>query len=62
MKKREELLKKLERILALYRNPTTPGEKEAAARAVQRIQERLASLRHYEPTIREYKFPVFTKH
>jgi hypothetical protein len=62
MKKYEEILRKLERVYALYQRTGNEGEREAAARAVHRLQRRLANLQKYdEPEIREYKQQVFSK-
>jgi RNA polymerase-interacting CarD/CdnL/TRCF family regulator len=62
MKKHEEILRKLERVYALYQRTGSAGEKEAAARAVQRLQRRLANLQKYdEPEIQEYKHQIFVK-
>lgn len=45
----QALLGKLRRIEALYAGATTPGEREAARSAMQRIIDRLATLRRTEP-------------
>jgi hypothetical protein len=53
----ERLIEKLRRIEALYSRPGTPGEKEAAAEAMQRIRERLRQVEKIDPPV-EYKFIV----
>ncbi len=59
---REELTRKLERIEALYHRPGTPGEKQAAAIALNRLRSRLAALNLYQKKeIKEYVFTVFTQ-
>ena len=52
-----ELLEKLGKIERLYAGATTPGEKEAAADAIQRIQRRLKQTVGAERAI-EYKFTL----
>ena len=60
--KRKALLEKLRRVEALYRNPGSQGEREAAAHAIRRIQEKLQALQKYSQlTVKEYEFVVFTK-
>lgn len=55
-------MRKLSLVEALYRNPGSPGEREAAAQAIRRIQEKLYNLKKYsQMTVREYEFAVFTK-
>lgn len=44
----QELLEKLRKIERLFAGATTPGEKEAAADAMRRIQDRLRDLTHRE--------------
>ena len=57
---REELKRKLERIEALYRRPGSPGEKQAAAVALNRLRGRLAAVDSYRKVeIKEYVFKVF---
>lgn len=52
-----ELLEKLRKIERLYAGAATPGEKEAAADAMRRIQQRLKKTEKAErPT--EYKFTL----
>lgn len=57
-----ELLRKIERIQALYARPGSEGEKRAAAAAIQRLQVKLHQLRTYAPrTPVKYEFQVFKK-
>lgn len=51
------LLEKLRRIEALHASPGTPGEEEAAAKARQRILERLEALRETDPVV-EMRFSL----
>ncbi len=51
------LIEKLLAIQALYAGATTPGEREAARRAGERIRERLRGLRAEDPPI-EYRFSM----
>jgi hypothetical protein len=51
------LIEKLRRIEALHAGATTPGERDAAANARQRILARLAELAASDPPI-EYKFSL----
>ena len=54
-----ELLEKLRKIERLFAGATTPGEKEAAADAMRRIQARLGELTREEGTRPgEYKFTL----
>jgi len=54
-----ELLEKLRKIERLFAGATTPGEKEAAADAMRRIQARLRELTREEGTRPgEYKFTL----
>jgi hypothetical protein len=56
----EDLQRKIERIEALYRRPGTPGEKQAAAIALNRLRGRLHALETYRKVeIKEYAFTVF---
>ena len=58
----KKLLEKLRRVENLYRNPGSQGEREAAASAIRRIQERLQALQKYSHlTVKPYEFVVFTK-
>ncbi|MFM7604819.1 MAG: hypothetical protein ACKO8Z_06425 [Prosthecobacter sp.] len=52
-----ELLEKLRKIERLYAGAATPGEKEAAADAMRRIQQRLKKTEEAERPI-EYKFTL----
>ncbi len=52
-----ELLEKLRKIERLYAGAATPGEKEAAADAMRRIQQRLRATTSAEKAI-EYKFTL----
>ncbi len=60
-KAKAELKRKLERIEALYRRPGTPGEKQAAAIAMNRLKSRLHALEAYSKLeIKEYEYTLFT--
>ena len=60
-KKQGELKKKLERMEALYARPGSPGEKQAAAIAINRLKSRLQALAVYQKIqVREYTFQIFT--
>lgn len=52
-----DLLDKLQKIERLFAGATTPGEKEAAADAIARIQKRLREVERVEPAI-EYRFSL----
>ena len=52
-----KLREKLRRIEALFSGATTPGERDAAAAAAERIRKRLAEVARVEPAI-EYKFSL----
>ncbi len=52
-----DLIEKLKKIERLYAGATTPGEKDAAADAMARIQKRLAAMELVEKPI-EYKFTL----
>lgn len=59
---KDELKKKLERIEALYQRPGSPGEKTAAAIAMNRLKSRIAVLEayaHRQQVPRKYEFTVF---
>ena len=51
------LIDKLRRIEALYAGATTPGEKDAAERAGERIRERLTEWERTDPPV-EYTFKM----
>lgn len=53
----QELREKLRRIEALYAGATTPGEKMAAAAAMERIRKRLNEDERTEPLV-EFKFTM----
>ena len=52
------LIEKLRKIEALHAGATTPGERDAAERARQRILERLAHRERTVPALVEYRFPM----
>jgi hypothetical protein len=54
---REKLFEKLRKIEALHAGAATPGERDAAASARDRIRSRLASLAEHEPS-EEYRFSM----
>lgn len=45
------LIEKLRRVQALFEGGATPGERRAAAAAIERIRERLAETKHSDPPI-----------
>jgi len=45
-----ELVERLQRIQSLYTGATTPGERAAAAKAMERVSTRLEQQRHVEET------------
>jgi len=51
-----ELVERLRRIQSLYTGATTPGERAAAAKAMERVATRLEQQRYVEVT--EYKFSL----
>ncbi|MCB1098218.1 MAG: hypothetical protein KDN22_21785 [Verrucomicrobiae bacterium] len=53
----EELIAKLEKIERLFAGATTPGERNAASEARQRIQSRLETLEPEEPVV-EFRFTM----
>lgn len=60
--KQNALVEKLRRVEALYRNPGSEGERQAAAAAIRRIQEKLFAVKQYSQlTAKSYEFAVFTK-
>src|SRR5207245_1826163 len=57
MTEEERLIEKLRLIEALYAGAATPGEREAAANARDRIRARLRQQQHTEPAL-EYRFTL----
>ena len=57
MEEEAKLLEKLRRIEALHAGAATAGERTAAAEALRRISERLATLRRSDPPV-EYRFAL----
>ena len=57
MTEEQQLIEKLRRIEGLYTGATTPGERTAAANALERIRQRLEEAREADPPI-EYTFPM----
>jgi hypothetical protein len=56
------LQERLKRIEALYLRPGSEGEKQAAARAILKIRQKLAAASAYQrPVIRTYEFEQFDK-
>ena len=53
----EKLIEKLKSIEALFARPSTPGEKDAASFAMERIKARLRELEKIDPPI-EYRFSM----
>lgn len=57
---RNKILQRLERLRALYARPGSEGERQAAARAIVRLQQKLNAVKKYQGVqIREYQFEVF---
>ncbi len=52
----EELLEKLKLIEALWAGATTPGERNAASNAAQRVQARIDATQEENPQPEEYQF------
>ena len=52
-----KLIETLQRIEALFVGATTPGEREAAANAMQRMRERLERIQESDPPV-EYQFTL----
>ncbi len=57
MTEEQQLIKKLQSIESLFAGATTPGERTAAANALERIRKRLEENRQVDPSI-EYKFSM----
>lgn len=53
----QQLIKKLQSIERLHAGATTPGERNAAANALDRIRQRLADVARIDPPI-EYQFSM----
>ena len=53
----QQLIAKLRKIEALFSNPGTDGERQAAASASQRIRARLAAIEATEPAV-EFRFTM----
>lgn len=51
----QQLIEKLKRIEALFAGAATPGERQAASHAMERILERLRQVQDQDPAI-EYRF------
>jgi hypothetical protein len=47
----QELREKLRKIAALFEGATTPGERNAAAAAIERIKKTLAGMQRTEPSV-----------
>ncbi len=54
----QELLEKLKLIEALWAGATTPGERNAASHAAQRVQARIDAAREESPQKVEYQFSM----
>lgn len=52
-----KLREQLRKIFALYEGATTPGERSAAAAAIERIKKAIAALSQTEPLV-EYQFKL----
>jgi hypothetical protein len=57
MTEEQQLIKKLQSIESLFAGATTPGERTAAANALERIRKRLEENRKVDPSV-EYKFSM----
>ena len=57
MTEEQQLIRKLQSIESLFAGATTPGERNAAANALERIRKRLEENRQVDPSI-EYKFSM----
>jgi hypothetical protein len=57
MDERTHLIEKLRRIEALFAGAATPGERVAAANALERMQARLHNLQKQDPPL-EFKFTL----
>jgi len=53
----QQLRERLRKIAALYEGATTPGERSAAAAAIERVKKAIASIAHTEP-LSEYQFKL----
>ena len=51
----QQLREQLRKIAALYEGATTPGERSAAAAAIERVKKALANIAHTEPPA-EFQF------
>ena len=49
MTSEQQLREKLHKIYALFEGATTPGERSAAAAAIERVKKSLAAMEHTEP-------------
>jgi len=52
-----QLREQLRKIAALYEGATTPGERSAAAAAIERVKKAIAAFAHTEP-LSEYQFKL----
>lgn len=57
MNDEQKILEKIKRIEALFAGATTPGERAAAASALERIHRRLQKLKKLDPLV-EFKFTL----
>lgn len=53
----QQLREQLRKISALYEGATTPGERSAAAAAIERVKKAIAAIAHTEPPS-EYQFKM----
>jgi hypothetical protein len=53
----QQLREQLRKISALYEGATTPGERSAAAAAIERVRKAIAAIAHTEP-LSEYQFKL----
>jgi len=53
----QQLREQLRKISALYEGATTPGERSAAAAAIERVKKAIAAFAHTEP-LSEYQFKL----
>ena len=57
MTEEQQLIEKLQRIEGLFAGATTPGERTAAANALERIRQRLEDTKRVDPPV-EYRFSL----
>lgn len=59
---KRDLEQRLKRIEALYERPGSEGERQAAARALSKLRQKMQVVRVYQKvTVREYQFEQFDR-